>query len=147
MLRGINGRLTLTRHPTHLLKMISTPQEIIMDHRLMMMLVNSFNHSIINNHQGATKSSILTKEVRGINSLGNSGLKMQLKLHMQEKKGISKIKINSKRAQSFLGLRAHLKAIRKQVKDHNLIKREIQTGERELQEHLLVPMNFKFQTD
>lgn len=145
MLRGINERLTLTSHPTHLLKMISTPQEIIMDHRLMMMLANNFNHSIINNHQAATKSSILTKEVRGINSLGNSGLKMQLKLHMQEKKGISKI--NSKRAQSFLGLRAHLKAIRKQVKDHNLIKREIQTGERELQEHLLVPMNFKFQTD
>ena len=145
MLRGINERLTLTSHPTHLLKMISTPQEIIMDHRLMMMLANNFNHSIISNHQAATKNSILTKEVRGINSLGNSGLKMQLKLHMQEKKGISKI--NSKRAQSFLGLRAHLKAIRKQVKDHNLIKREIQTGERELQEHLLVPMNFKFQTD
>lgn len=145
MLQGINVRLILTRHLTHLLKMISTLQEVIMDHNRMITPVNNFNHSIINNHQEAIKNNILIKEVRGIKSHGNSGQEMQLKLPTQEKKGTRKI--NNKQDQNFQASKAHLKASRKVVKDHNSIKREIQTGEKEHQELLLVPMSIKFQMD
>lgn len=147
MLKGIKGRLILTRHPIIPHKLILILLETITAQNHTRMQKGNFNLNIISSHQEEIRISIHIKEGRGIKNLGLNGHKTRLKLRTRERNGSSKV--NSKVDLGFQGLKAHSKVNKNlvRVQAHNLIKLGIQIGERELQEHLSVRMNLIFLMD